>query len=437
MPKRFGHLWQPICDIENIKIAVTQVLRRKQQKGRWSTHEQDIQDNFDNTCKQIQRSLTERTYEFGILKHRNIRERKKIRSLDYLDTYHSIYLQCVLNICQPLFISKYIPTTYSSIKGRGLTQMSQHIWKLIQKHPDKHFILVDMTKCYENVSHDVMNDILAHTFKDIYVLEFFKRLLDLLPQGMAIGFSTNHYLVNLLFNNLDHRIENRKEVDIIRFMDDIAIFAPKDMLPTIYRILKEETDKIKQKIKPNTRFAPINYGMAFCGNVYFRDHMKLKPDIVHSIYQKDKQLRKQHVPDQEYKQHMASYWGWCKYSHATALFESVLKDKKDLFAKQLEEMKHFQDFAEPQDKHETYTGEYWIQENILNQEVEFLKFREVKIQGVDKIIVQARINDTEGYFFTQSIGIWDKLKRYKDELPFAGKIVERPNRYGKMFMTIE
>ena len=437
MPKRFGHLWHLIHDIKNIRTSVTQVLARKRQKSRWGQQEQYIEDNFEQVCKDIQRSLIERTYEFGSIKHRKIRERKKIRTLDYLDTYHSIYLQCVLNVCQPLFIAKYIPTTYSSIKGRGLVQMSKHIWRTIQRHPNKHFILVDMTKCYEHVYHPAMNDILAHTFKDKYVLEFFDRLLKLLPDGMAIGFSTNHYLVNLLFTNLDHRIEKLKGVYIFRYMDDILIFSDEKDLKTVYTILKEETDKLHQFIKPNTRFAPIDFGIGYCGYRYFHNHIRLKADIVHSMYHKDKLLRKANVSDEVYKQQMASYWGWCKYSHSIALFKSVLKEKQYLFEKQFEEMKHFQDFAEPQDKHETYTGEYWTREKILNQEVVFLKFREVKIQGVDKIIVQARINETEGYFFTQSIGIWDKLKRYKDELPFAGKIVERPNKYGQMFMTIE
>ena len=437
MPKRFGNLWRPICDIENIRISVTQVLKRKRQKGRWGQNEQYIEDHFDEVCEEIQRSLTERTYEFGKLKHRKIRERKKIRTLDYLDTYHSIYLQSVLNVCQPLFIAKYIPTTYSSIKGRGLVQMSQHIWHTIQRHPNKHFMLLDMSKCYEHVYHPAMNNILARTFKDVYVLEFFERLLKLLPDGMAIGFSTNHYLVNLLFTNLDHRISKLKGVYIYRYMDDILIFADEKDLPMIYRILQEETDKLRQFIKPNTRFAPIDFGIGFCGYRYFRHHMRLKADIVHSMYRKDKLLRKTKVSDEEYKQQIASYWGWCKYSHSIGLFKSVLKEKQYLFKKQFDEMKKFYDIAEPKDKRETYTGEYWHQSDILNKEVEFIAYREVKVQGVDKIIVKAMIDGVEGYFFTESIGIWDKLKRYKEQLPFSGKVVERPNRYGKMFMTIE
>lgn len=437
MPKRFGNLWRPICDIENIRVSVTQVLVRKRQKGRWGQQEQYIEDNFEQVCKDIQRSLTERTYEFGSIKHRKIRERKKIRTLDYLDTYHSIYLQCVLNVCQPLFIAKYIPTTYSSIKGRGLVQMSQHIWKTIQRHPNKHIMLLDMRKCYEHVYHPAMNNALAHTFKDVYVLEFFERLLKLLPDGMAIGFSTNHYLVNLLFTNLDHRISKLKGVYIFRYMDDILIFADEKDLPAVYQIVKEETDKIRQLIKPNVRFAPIDFGIGFCGYRYFRDHIRLKADIVHSMYRKDKLLRKAKVSDEVYKQQMASYWGWCKYSHSIALFKSVLKEKEYLFNKQFDEMARFSEIATGKDKRETYTGTYWVKADILNKEVEFLKFRKVTVRGEEKYIVQAIIDGEEGYFFTGSIGITDKLERYQEQLPFTGKIIELPNKYGKMFMTIE
>ena len=441
MPKRFGNLWAPICDIENIKIAVRKVLQRRRQKGHWGAAEQYIEDNFETICEQIQRSLKERTYDFGELRHRSIKERKKIRVLDYLDTYHSIYLQCVLNVTQPLFISKYIKTTYSSIKGRGLVQMSKHIRRVIEKHPNYHFMLLDMKKCYENSDHKATMNALSHVFKDKYLLEFFERLLALLPKGVAIGFPTSHYVVNLLFDALDHRLEKVPNVYIFRYMDDILIIAPEELLPYLYKVVQEETDKIGQIIKPNTRFAPIEYGISFCGYVYFdeEDKMKLKVDIVKSMYAKDKHLRKLHVSDEEYKQGMASYWGWCKYciGNGVALFKSVLKDKQYLFEKQFEEMKRFSDFADPEDlEQETYTGQYWRKPDLLNKEVEFIAFREVPVKGKVKYIVRACIDGVEGYFFTDSKAIKDRLKRYEAELPFVGKIVERPNKFGQLFMTI-
>ena len=436
MPKRYGKLWHPICDRYNIEIATRQVLQRRKQKGRWGQQEQYIEENFDKVCEDIQRSLTERTYEFGKIRHRSIRERRKIRVLDYLDTYHSIYLQCVLNVCQPLFIRKYIRTTYSSIKGRGLSQMSKHIWRVIKLHPDKHFILLDMSKCYQNVSHPAMNGILRHTFKDKYVLEFFEKLLELLPDGMAIGFSTNHYLVNLLFTNLDHRIEKMHGVYIFRYMDDILIIADESDLPMIYHIVNEEIDKIRQVIKSNTRFAPIDYGISMCGIVYFTDHMLLKPDIVKSMYRKDRQLRRKKVSDEEYKQGMASYWGWCKDTHAVSLFKSVLKEKQYLFKKQFEEMKRFSDIAEGNDRRERYEGEYWKKDDIVGKEVEFIKFRKTTVRGREKYIIQACIDGEYGYFFTEAIGITDKLERYSAQLPFSGTVTELTNKQGIKFMTI-
>ena len=53
-----------------------------------------------------------------------------------------------------------------------------------------------------------------------------------------------------------------------------------------------------------------------------------------------------------------------------------------------------------------------------------------------KYIVRACIDGVEGYFFTDSKAIKDRLKRYEAELPFVGKIVERPNKLGQLFMTI-
>lgn len=437
MPKRYGHLWHLICDIENIKDATRIVLKRRKANGHWGKQEIAIENDFDNFCISIQRSLTNRNYEFGKVYSFKHKEKKKVRAIDHLDTAHSVYLQAVMNICQPFFIEKYIDTTYSSIKGRGLIQMQYDIERTIQRHPDYHFELLDAAKCYENVDHDVAMMMLRTVFKDIYVLEFFERLLALLPKGAAIGFSTSHYIVNLLYVRLDHRLKNYPRVYIFRYMDDILILAPKVLLVTVYRIIQEEMAAIHQIIKPNVRFAPISAGIHMCGLVFTDKGKKLEGNIVLSMKAKDRYLRKNNAPDDYYKQQMAAYWGWCKHTKSIPLWESILKEKRDLFKKEIEEMKRFFDIADAKDKHETYTGQYWRQPDILNKEVEFHAYREIKVQGVDKIIVKAVIDGVEGYFFTESIGIWDKLDRYKEQLPFSGKIVERPNKYGKMFMTIE
>lgn len=343
-----------------------------------------------------------------------------------------------MNICQPIFIEKYIDTTYSSIKGRGLMpQMSKHIMSIIKRHPEYHYILADSKKCYENVNHSIAMQMIRSAFKDVYVLEFFEKLLAVLPKGVAIGFNTSHYIVNLLFTRLDHRIKKLPRVYLIRYMDDIWMLCPEEMKVTVYKILQEEMDAIDQTIKPNLRFAPLTTDFHFCGLVYGLKGVKLGRDIVLSMKNKDRQLRKANVSDEYYKQQMASYWEWCKHTHSIALWESILKEKCYLFKKQIEEVKRFYDIADSKDKRETYTGEYWHQSDILNKEVEFIAYREIRVQGVDKIIVKAMIDGVEGYFFTESIGIWDKLRRYKEQLPFSGKVVERPNKYGKMFMTIE
>ena len=438
MPKRYGKLWQPICDIENIKDATRTVLKRRKANGHWGQQEIDILNDFDNFCEKIQRSLTNRNYEFGTVHSYRIKERRKWREIDHLDTAHSVYLQAVMNICQPIFIEKYIDTTYSSIKGRGLMpQMSKHIMSIIKRHPEYHYILADSKKCYENVNHSIAMQMIRSAFKDVYVLEFFEKLLAVLPKGVAIGFNTSHYIVNLLFTRLDHRIKKLPRVYLIRYMDDIWILCPEEMKVTVYKILQEEMDAIDQTIKPNLRFAPLTTDFHFCGLVYGLKGVKLGRDIVLSMKNKDRQLRKANVSDEYYKQQMASYWGWCKHTHSIALWESILKDKCYLFKKQIEEMKRFGDFAEPQDKRETYNGTYWIKADILNKEVEFLKFRKVTVRGEEKYIVQAIIDGEEGYFFTGSIVITDKLERYQEQLPFTGKIIELPNKYGKMFMTIE
>lgn len=99
-------------------------------------------------------------------------------------------------------------------------------------------------------------------------------------------------------------------------------------------------------------------------------------------------------------------------------------------------MKNFSDIAEGKDKSEQYEGEYWRKDDILEKNVEFLKFRKTTCHGREKYIIQACIGGVYGYFFTEAIGITDKLERYSAELPFSGTIKELTNKRGQKYMTI-
>lgn len=428
MPKRIGRNWGQICERENVKTAVYTTLENRKKNKHWGKQEQYILDHVEEITDEIQRSLTNRTYEFGEVYHTTLKERRKVRKIDHLDVYHNIYLQAVLQITIPIFIEKFIPHTYSSIVGRGLTQMALDINRVIKAHPDYHFILIDEKKCYENVDHEIMLKTLAHTFKDKYLLEFFERLIATIPQGLAIGYSTNHYFVNLLFTALDWRIYKLKDVFIFRYMDDILILAPKEKLPSIYNILEEETAKIKQVIKPNVRFAPIKYGIDLCGYRYYPDGNVLLRNLVINIKRKDRELRKANVPDKEYKQQMASYWGWIKYCNGLHFWKSVLKDKIYLFEKEINKMKHFQDIAQNEDKeYNEYEGEAISITKLVNEPITILSFKEIELKGKDKIIAQIEHNGEKKYFFTAAGRVIDLLKKYKEDLPFRATIIERYN----------
>ena len=118
--KRYGNLWfSRIATYENVRLAIKIVLHLSEDKNgnfyisekRESTLNKEelyIFEHLEEVTQCILEELKKRKYQFGNVKHFIRHETRKDRSTNHLNKHGAILLQCVLNVCQPLFIKKYI-----------------------------------------------------------------------------------------------------------------------------------------------------------------------------------------------------------------------------------------------------------------------------------------------------------------------------------------
>lgn len=196
--KRKGNLWfSEIATRENVEKAALWVSgltidnegNRVFYPGKQvKTVERRLANHFDEMVDCVLNELQTLTYDFGKVRRFTAKEGCKLRQINHLDKHGAVLLCAVMQVCQPYFIEKYIPFTYSSVKGRGLVDCMRRVKRIVSQHPDWYYYQADAHHCYESTKAEVSMQAIRTVFKDRYVLDFFDKMLSLVD-GLAIGFS--------------------------------------------------------------------------------------------------------------------------------------------------------------------------------------------------------------------------------------------------------
>lgn len=424
--KRKGRLWfSEIATKANVEKSAMWVAGLIYDKdGNRVFHEQKrptkqqlhIAEHFDEVVAQVLNELTTLNYDFGRVHEFFTVEGRKVRKIDHLDKHGSILLNCVMNVCQPYFIDKYIPFTYSSIKGRGLVDCARRIKRIVAAHPDWYYYQADARHCYESTSHSVAMDAIKQVFKDKHVLEFFEKMLALVP-GLAIGFCPNHYIMNAVFSQLDHRMIECEGFasGYSRYMDDIVVIAPDiDSCIKADRVVREEFARLGLQVKANSRIAPVASGVDYCGYIFYPSHTRLRKSIKLNMQRRHRQLLKRGAGDDELRRQMASYHGWCKWADCRHLEKTMYKDKLNLFkrkmeAKRLSEVQKKKWFGMEHDR--------FISTNIFNDrrlydsEFTVLEIESHTFDDKPGLVVHIQIGGEDYYTITKSSSLIERFPR--------------------------
>lgn len=423
--KRKGRLWfAEIATKENVEKAAMWVAgltfdkdgNRVYHAERQPTkQERRIADNFDAVVAQVLTELQTRAYDFGEVRTFQTTEGRKVRQINHLDKHGAILLACVMNVCQPYFIEKYVPFTYSSIKGRGLVDCVSRIKRIVAQHPDWIYYQADAHHCYESTKHGVAMDAIRRVFKDKYLLEFFDKMLALVD-GLAIGFSPNHYVMNLILSPLDHRMIEREGFSsgYSRYMDDILIIAPtKDDCIRADKVVRGEFDKVGLQVKPNSRIAPVSSGIDYCGYVFYPTHTRLRKSIKIRMQRRNRQLLRQGVSDEVYKRQMASYHGWCKWGNCRHLEKTMYQDKLKLFRrmeiKRLADVQRNRWFGMEHDRF--ISTNIFADRRLYDNEFTVLEIQEHAFDNQPGVVVRIRLNGEEYYTITKSRSLIERFPR--------------------------
>lgn len=443
MPKRHGNLWSRVKTKANADLAIEVLIPQPDEKNprQLTREEQDILDYRQEVIDDLVTQLETHQYNFGEVKTFNHKEGRKVRTIHYLPKKGSLLLQCVQNVMQDIFVEKYIKQTYSSIKGRGMSQMTDDIVRAIIEHPEYDYVVeIDAQKCYESTDHGIMLESIKHAVKDVHIIEFYRQMLALCRKGIAIGFLPNHYLMNLLMSSVDHVMKEFEHcMCYFRYMDDILILCKKEDAVRFLKALEREFAKIGMTIKNTLRMDYLANGIDYCGIVYYPNgHRRLRRSMVLNIKARDRELRKKGVTAEEYKIGMASYHGWMLMVDGQHLMHSIYKEYYDIFFKHKRRNK--MDAVRLSDVKQKWFGmdhdrfvSTCIDNDLTLYENDFtvLEIQNATFDGEPAIVAHLSINGEEYYTISKSKSLVERFPRAWERVgnrPFVARLQMQPSK---------
>lgn len=333
--KRLGNLYDEIISLDNLHLADERARRGKLNSYGVKLHDRNKEANLLSLHEEL-KAGTYRTSEYSTFTIYEPKEREIFRLPYFPDR---IVHHAVMNILEPIWVSIFTADTYSCIKGRGIQAAANKLRRVIDRDKEgcAYCLKIDIRKFYPSINHDVLKSLIRRKIKDTRLLNLLDEIIDS-AEGLPIGNYLSQYLANLILAYFDHWVKEVKRVKYyFRYADDIVVLhsnkkALHALLAEFERYL---TDNVKLDVKHNKQVFPVardhrdsfGRGIDFLGYVFFLNETRMRKHIKQNLCRKVAKLRKRKKPISEayFKQAVAAWWGWAKYSDSKYFINKLNK----------------------------------------------------------------------------------------------------------------
>ncbi len=427
--KRYSHIIEEIVTWDNMNEAFDTVLRgtkrKRMSEGRW------LIKHRDEFLLSVATEIESGSINLGKWHAKDILERGKVRHLQVFDMKTRIKVSAVMIVVDKYLRKKFIRTTASSIKGRGVHDLKKYIEDDLRRESSeiKYWYKFDIRKFYETVKQEYVMEAVRKTFKDKRLVSILEQFTRVLPNGvgMSMGMRSSQGLCNLLLSEyLDHIIKDQCGIKhYYRYCDDGVIGAyDKKTLWKVRDIVHSQIESIGQEVKHGDRIYPVSEGLDFLGYVIYPTHTLLRKHIKKTYQKRFLKVKSR----RRRKELVASLYGMAKHADTNNLLKNIVT---------MNEFSKMGLTYKPEDGKKRFKGENVRLSSIVNTQIEIHDFEiEVKTKNGDRTLVYFRdpISGEYKKYFTasQEMTYYLMEARRQNALPFSTIIRSEPYDGGKM-----
>lgn len=326
--KRYGYIYERICDKDNIRLAIQKAANRKRNR-----HDvRKVLSDEERYVDLLHEMLIKETYVFSNYTTGTVREgaaqkeRKIFKPRFYPDQI--LHWAMMLQL-SPVLKNGMYEITCGSIPGRGVHYGKRFVRKWIKtdRKNTKYYLKMDVSKFYPSVDLELLMQKIKRKIKDEKVLRMVDRILAK-GSGLPIGILVSQWLANFYLQDLDHYIKQElKGTYYVRYMDDMVVFGrSKHQLHHTRKAITDYLNTEKLILKKNWQVCRLDKeALDFMGFRFFRCKTILRKSIMLRITRKARAIKKKPKVSSRDAAGIISYLGWVKHSDSHILFEKRIR----------------------------------------------------------------------------------------------------------------
>ncbi|HMN12030.1 MAG TPA: RNA-directed DNA polymerase [Bellilinea sp.] len=332
--KREGYIFERVCDLDNIRLAIQKASQGKRQKK----YVRRILSDPERYARVVQRMLQSKSYVPSPYRIKTVldgparKERTIFKPRFYPDQV--IHWALMLQL-QTVIMRGMYGYTCGSVPGRGTGygQKALRRWLDSDYRGTKYCLKLDISKFYPSVDIGLLKTMFRHRIKDVDCLWLIDAILDSVPAGLPIGNYTSQWFSNFFLQGLDHYIKEVLRVKYyVRYVDDLVLLGGnKKALHRARLAIDEYLRGLHLQMKPNWQVFLVNArAIDFLGFRFYRDHTTLRKRNALRIRRRLTKIQRKGKLSYTDACAVVSYWGWLKRSDSYRFYHAHVKPKVSL-----------------------------------------------------------------------------------------------------------
>lgn len=290
---------------ENLELAFQRVKRNNGAPGIDGETVSDFASRLEPNIKFLHEKLKTNTYQPSPVRRVEIEKPEGgTRLLGIPTVKDRVVQQAIVNIIEPIFDKTFHPSSYGYRPNRSQHQAVAKAERFMNKYSLKHAVDMDLSKCFDTLDHEIIIKTVSEQISDGRVLDLIRKFLKSgvlhsnsftktevgSPQGGVIS----PLLSNIYLNQFDQKMM-AKGIRIVRYADDILIFAKDKRAAGNYRAYATKILEEELKLKVNTEkttLTSVHEGVEFLGFVIRSKTVGVNPKRIKRFQDKIRRITK-------------------------------------------------------------------------------------------------------------------------------------------------